>query len=173
MFHYLFSFDGRINRAKLWAFILIGILWEIIVVGIAAFGFNLSALNVPAGQHPDMAAVFNGPMVLVAGAAICVLSIAYIWAALAVNVKRLHDRDKSGAWLFVFWVLPFVLEIVGAGWLGTAEAMMGKDHPMSLIGVLFFLGAFVVLVWAFVELYCLRGTDGDNRFGADPLAGKA
>lgn len=25
-------------------------------------------------------------------------------------------------------------------------------------------------IWVFVELYCLRGTLGSNRFGADPLA---
>ena len=26
-------------------------------------------------------------------------------------------------------------------------------------------------LWAFVELYCLRGTEGENRYGPDPLAG--
>jgi uncharacterized membrane protein YhaH (DUF805 family) len=32
------------------------------------------------------------------------------------------------------------------------------------------LVAFAITVWAFVELYCLRGTTGPNRFGPDPLA---
>jgi len=26
-----------------------------------------------------------------------------------------------------------------------------------------------VFVWSFVELCCRRGTNGDNRFGPDPL----
>ena len=25
-------------------------------------------------------------------------------------------------------------------------------------------------LWAFVEIFCLRGTRGPNRFGSDPLA---
>jgi uncharacterized membrane protein YhaH (DUF805 family) len=31
------------------------------------------------------------------------------------------------------------------------------------------LVATVLSIWAFVELYCLRGTVGENRFGPDPL----
>ena len=31
------------------------------------------------------------------------------------------------------------------------------------------LAAFAVGVWAFVELGCLRGTIGPNRYGPDPL----
>jgi uncharacterized membrane protein YhaH (DUF805 family) len=30
----------------------------------------------------------------------------------------------------------------------------------------------VIFVWAFIELFCLRGTPGDNRFGRDPLAAR-
>ena len=29
-----------------------------------------------------------------------------------------------------------------------------------------------IYIWAFVELGCFGGTEGDNRFGPDPLAGK-
>jgi uncharacterized membrane protein YhaH (DUF805 family) len=32
------------------------------------------------------------------------------------------------------------------------------------------LVAFVLCLWGFVELLCLRGTRGPNRFGPDPLA---
>jgi uncharacterized membrane protein YhaH (DUF805 family) len=31
----------------------------------------------------------------------------------------------------------------------------------------------LVSLWAFVEIYCLSGTVGDNRFGPDPLAKRA
>jgi uncharacterized membrane protein YhaH (DUF805 family) len=31
--------------------------------------------------------------------------------------------------------------------------------------------ATIISLWAFVELYILRGTVGDNRYGPDPLAG--
>jgi uncharacterized membrane protein YhaH (DUF805 family) len=169
MFHYLFSFQGRINRAKLWAFILVGIAWEIIVVVIACFGFNLSALSVQAGQHPDPAALFAGQKALIAGIAIAVLVVAYFWAGLAVAVKRLHDREKSAAWLLVFWVLPLVLEIVGFALSGVGA--LTNHASMTPLSTALFLGALAIVIWAFVELYCLRGTSGENRFGPDPLAG--
>ena len=55
------------------------------------------------------------------------------WAHLAVNVKRWHDRDKSG-----WWVLIELIPLIGS-------------------------------IWALVELGCLKGTYGKNRFGPDPL----
>jgi uncharacterized membrane protein YhaH (DUF805 family) len=33
-----------------------------------------------------------------------------------------------------------------------------------------FVGAFALAIWGLVEMGCLRGTAGYNRFGADPLA---
>jgi len=30
--------------------------------------------------------------------------------------------------------------------------------------------SFAISVWAFVELGCLRGTVGPNRYGPDPLS---
>jgi uncharacterized membrane protein YhaH (DUF805 family) len=72
-----------------------------------------------------------------------------------VGIKRLHDRDKSGWWLLVFYVLPGVLNTIGeslaAGWI-------------------FSLASFAVSIWALVELGFLRGTAGPNRYGPDPLA---
>jgi uncharacterized membrane protein YhaH (DUF805 family) len=34
------------------------------------------------------------------------------------------------------------------------------------------LFGMALYVWGFVELYCLRGTSGDNQYGPDPLAGR-
>jgi uncharacterized membrane protein YhaH (DUF805 family) len=36
-------------------------------------------------------------------------------------------------------------------------------------GFLLHLAGFAITVWAFVELGCLRGTVGPNRYGPDPL----
>jgi uncharacterized membrane protein YhaH (DUF805 family) len=37
------------------------------------------------------------------------------------------------------------------------------------VGFVPHLASFAITVWAFVELGCLRGTVGPNRFGPDPL----
>jgi uncharacterized membrane protein YhaH (DUF805 family) len=48
---------------------------------------------------------------------------------------------------------------------------LGAEEAGGVIGgtVVYLLGA-AVLIWAIVELGCLRGTEGPNRFGPDPLA---
>jgi uncharacterized membrane protein YhaH (DUF805 family) len=42
----------------------------------------------------------------------------------------------------------------------------GKSGWWSLIALVPFIGG----IWILVELGCLRGTDGTNQYGADPLA---
>jgi len=61
------------------------------------------------------------------------------------------------------------LRTVGAILLVVA-VMVGEEAASGMIGgsVLYVLG-LAVLVWAIVELGCLRGTLGPNRFGPDPL----
>jgi 3-hydroxybutyryl-CoA dehydrogenase len=69
---------------------------------------------------------------------------------------------KSGEgfrpWLLVFYLVPTVLS-----WI---SAILSRDG----IGFLFALGSLAISIWALVELGCLRGTVGPNRYGEDPLA---
>ena len=133
----LFGFGGRINRGKWWLAVLIYVIFWIIV-GIIAFAVMTAA---------PMAGI---AVLLVAG-------IVAIVSGIAVGVKRLHDRDKSGWWLLAFYLVPALLNGVGAASGSEAVAML-----TSLI-------AFAVSVWMIVELGCLRGTAGPNQYGPDPL----
>jgi uncharacterized membrane protein YhaH (DUF805 family) len=98
-----------------------------------------------------------------AGAALLIWLIGLIllvlgtWSGLAVGVKRLHDRDKSGWWILLFWLGPSIL----GGWQ-TATPDLGG-------GLILSLAAGAIAIWAFVELGCLRGTAGPNQYGPDPL----
>ena len=40
--HYLFGFSGRINRAKIWLFLLLAVIFEIAALIVAMFGFHWS-----------------------------------------------------------------------------------------------------------------------------------
>lgn len=181
MGHYLFSFSGRINRAKLWLFVLIAIAFEIVAV--CAIVFTIGPQNIAdAAQHRALATLMrnSGPVHIV-GAVLGLLVLALIYAAFAVAVKRLHDRNKSAWWLLVFYLLPFVLnfprQIAVLHALNDGTFMRISQHggtmafgdPLTTI-----LGgaATIISLWAFVELYILRGTVGDNRYGPDPLAGR-
>jgi uncharacterized membrane protein YhaH (DUF805 family) len=55
----------------------------------------------------------------------------------------------------VFWLLPGVLNGAGAA-LGTFGVVL------SLVGA-------AISIWGFVEIGCLKGTTGPNKYGPDPL----
>lgn len=134
--HMWFGFSGRFNRAKCW---LVGLVnCAILIVGAACAYASESA------------------------AAWVLFGLAYVALALsglAITIKRLHDRDKSGWWSLLFLVAPSVLSGVGAAFGQGAGALTG-------------LVSAGISIWMFVELGCFRGTVGPNRFGPDPLAGK-
>jgi len=166
---YLFSFQGRINRAKLWLFILIviGIYMVYFTLFWAVFGASLVAMM--KGGSAGLAAggaSFGAAMILT-----CLLFLVVLFAGIAVTVKRLHDRDKSAMWLLVFWLVPAMIE--GVVLTNQVSLMHGNPDamPMATPGMIALrLVALAVSIWAFVELYCLRGTVGPNRYGPDPLA---
>jgi uncharacterized membrane protein YhaH (DUF805 family) len=169
--NYFFSFQGRINRAKLWLFIPIVIVIEIVyfILFSVLFGGSIVAMlkGGPAGLMAGGASLGLGAIVT------CILVLVVIFSSVALTVKRLHDRDKSAWWLIVFWLVPIGINVTS---LGNRIAMLndtsGAVPPTNPVMMILQLVALGLTIWAFVELYCLRGTVGDNRYGADPLAGK-
>src|SRR4029079_18039006 len=83
------------------------------------------------------------------------IAIVIFISGLAVGVKRLHDRNKSGWYLLLFYVVPGILIIAAVG------AYFAMEDGALVSAVLGF-ASFAVGVWAFVELACLRGTVGPN-----------
>ena len=136
-----FKFNGRINRGKYWLAVLI---YAVIYVVLAILGYVT-----------DQNAIFqaiNG-----------MLAIVIFISSLAVGVKRLHDRGKSGWYLVLFYIVPGILVTAGMV-IGTV--MEDSIAIASVLGLL----AFAIGIWAFVEMGCLRGTVGANPYGPDPLA---
>lgn len=146
-----FGFEGRINRAKFWLAMLIYILADIAVEAARFAATRLGAVH-----------DFGYPFLI---QTLCLAFEFALWVScLAVGAKRLHDRDKSGWWLLVLYVAP-VAAILLAGLAGAMDADFGGFAVrMCMLGVLAFF------VWFFVELGCLPGTRGYNRYGGDPLA---
>ncbi len=82
-----------------------------------------------------------------------------LWVGFAVAVRRLHDRNKSGWWLVIMYAPVFLLTVLGAA-VSASDPEAGSGlNALSL----------PFSIWAFVELGCLKGTFGPNRFGDDPL----
>src|ERR1700687_5292303 len=146
----LFSFDGRINRAKYWLVALIYVIGGMVLL--------MTSLNVLADGLRDSDPASIGTLF-----PILVYAIAYplfavgLWVFAATTIKRLGDLNKSGWWIVPFFVLPVLLpKVVGR---------LGESNAAFFIGLI----AFGLSVWSFVETFCLRGTRGPNRFGPDPL----
>lgn len=177
MLWFLFSFEGRINRAKFWLSLPILLVWMIGILLMMLIAMEY-ALYLAAQAQPHFSAKINASLsideltkmlglashlslsprdtISLAGNLIG-LSI-LMWIVLAVSVKRLHDRDRSGWWIMPFFVLPCFSDYL----------------PNRLTDSIFMaplnLAFFVFGIWGFIELGFLRGTSSTNRFGPDPLA---
>jgi uncharacterized membrane protein YhaH (DUF805 family) len=184
---YLFGFSGRINRAKIWLWILIVIAISIVTVAIAAIGFDWTATiasikaQAPHGPHAlhaplDYAKVVKpgckGVISLVALGVIALITLAYIWAKLAIYTKRLHDRGKSIWWLLLYVAAPIILHGYACHTLTGPYAHVGPHpmlHNLTLPGQIAHWAVLAIGVWVFIDLFCLKGTKGANRYGPDPL----
>lgn len=109
------QFNGRSRRSEYW--------WFYLAL------FILMIFSEIISESSGSGSFVGGIISIVSGLAI----IGSIIPLLAVQVRRLHDINKSG-WNVLWGLLPIV-------------------------------GPILLIVWL-----CRRGTDGDNRFGPDPLA---
>ena len=115
----LFSFSGRIPRSTYWLAKL-GILGGGMTAAFAigAIGFLISSGTRGDGEASDSPAVM------------CLLLLLYVlmlWSNLAVNVKRWHDRGKSGYWEFIVLV-PLIGPIWQTIELGFLEGTQGLNE---------------------------------------------
>lgn len=156
-FHYLYtSFEGRINRKPFWI--------ASVIMGVAALVLSflvimpLSEINSTLGNTASL-----------------VLTLALLYPAVALGVKRLHDRDRSGRLMAVFLAPSLLLQIGDLlGVTGSEQLVAGQSvHIPNMLGGLLLFAALVVGLWALVTLGFLPGTSGTNRYGADPRAGDA
>src|SRR5262245_22217809 len=159
--HLLFGFSGRINRGKywlatvLWILIWIVALVVILVAALAILGVNVSKDSLPSMDEPEklVRIVLDYAVLFIIILAFAIVS----WiSTFAIGVKRLHDRNKSGWWILLFYAVPALL---GGG---------GNQAESTTAGILG-LVSLVLALWGLVELGFLRGTAGPNRFGPDPL----
>ena len=152
----LFAFHGRINRKPFWIYsIALVLVYTAALLGLSfLLGFFIAAI---AGDTADPT---FGVLILVAA-----LTIVLIVCSLAISIKRLHDRNKSGWWMLLYYG-------VGVLQAGVSESGRGgtMDDPTPL-GIVLALANFAVVIWYLVEVGFLKGTQGPNRYGRDPLGG--
>jgi uncharacterized membrane protein YhaH (DUF805 family) len=161
--NFLFSFRGRIARARYWLWIAIALPLYVLL----AIVFWIYALSVPGAYENGGPTPLPSDPLGIAGAVLYFAVLAGgMYANTAITVKRLQDRDKAWWWFLVFIVAPGVLSAL-VQYLSESETANG-----SAVFVIEF-AAFALTVWGMIELGFLHGTSGVNRFGPDPLAARA
>jgi uncharacterized membrane protein YhaH (DUF805 family) len=163
------TFSGRASRAEFW--------WFFLFILIAYVAFWIVMMTVVGGFAASQSQPSLGVIGLFGAGSVFMLLfwIALLLPTIAVQVRRLHDTNRSGWWLGAFYLVYVVYMMLMLGTLGSAmgSAMGETGDPTAGNGGLF-AGAGIVAIVMFVYMivmlvfYCLPGTRGPNRFGPDP-----
>jgi uncharacterized membrane protein YhaH (DUF805 family) len=173
---FLFGFDGRINRAKLWLAILIIVCWMIFIAMLMLaidklFGNPVETIHFsiddifgivdPSVIRAAVARMRDGKEASPAHLVLMFFqglgTLLFVWVYLAASVKRLHDRDRAGWWMIPYFVVP--------GLYGQFQDRLPNSYLVFPLA----LAVFILMIWGFAEIYLLRGTRWTNRFGPNPL----
>lgn len=147
-FSYLFtSFEGRISRQPYWIGVIILIAASLVITFLLALLVGI-----------------QGRSFLILS---FVIQLVLLYPSAALMVKRFQDRNRAG-WFAALLLVPIILQgitnIIG---------ITGDPLNQGMLDYLFAAWIFVVGIWFFIELGCLRGTVGPNQYGPDPLGEKA
>ena len=141
---FLFSFKGRINRARY------------LVVQLALVTFWLMLWLRFSFHFASQWEALHW-----------VVAITMIWINAATTVKRLHDRNRSGWWVIAIFIVNRLAYVYYGLFFGLSfgvDISIGKELLLVMLAVALSL----LQTWVVIELVFLMGTDGPNRFGPDP-----
>ena len=82
-----------------------------------------------------------------------------LWISIVNMIKRLHDRDKSGWWCILYLLVPLVLSEIAYFYGEGSNAFS-----------FFYISSGIISLWMIIDLGFLKGTDGPNQYGDDPLS---
>lgn len=157
----LFSFNGRINRAQYWGGTL----------GVGGAGIALTVMASVMTATSAMNAHDAGKTAAALGLSMLMLPLNALsaWCGLALQVKRFHDRGRTGWLTLIPMVLALwlVFSVIGAALHNAPLAQMFDSIQAP------FLLLMLVSLAFFVDLGCLPGESGPNKFGNPPGSPRA
>lgn len=158
----LFGFKGRINRAQFW----LG--WSGATVVVWLLGAAFVAMSGPA--HAFTAFTYS----------LALQWALMSWVGFALQVKRYHDRGRSGVWTLLP-VLPTVMVFFSiftalAAYLAGASRGAVIDLNTVVMGAMASAGVWLVILvlvylFMFVDLGCMPGKPEANKYGNPPGGG--
>lgn len=151
------TFSGRASRSEYWYFFLFTCIFNAI-----------SNSTTDGGLDRLLRGDFDALSILDS-----VIAITLLIAGISAAVRRLHDLDKKGLWFLpvLASIVSFIILQIIVPSPDELQPDFGYSPLLFTVGGIFLVGgvfSFVILVWS-----CRKGTEGDNRFGPDPLQPKA
>ena len=169
-FRRYFDFSGRARRAEFWLFQFFCVAVSVVVGAIDPSGWSHPPQLEILATGPDIGAPvavsFNlGVFSIFLSIAMSLFGLAVLMPAISVSVRRLHDRDLTGWWIASPFALFLLLPFLGVGIF--LEFMTGLLIAAIIIAAI----AMIVVAITLFVFFCLKGTNGRNRYGPDPLQG--
>ena len=145
-FGYLYgSTEGRIGRQSYWIGIVGFIIaWLIIYLIVNA----LFGVLTPTGR-----------------VVVFIVQLFLVYPTYALMAKRLQDRGKPPNYVAIAIGLSVLINLLDLLGLTRSEVIAQPN----LLGWILNIALLIVAVWFLIELGFLKGTDGPNEYGPDPL----
>ena len=132
----LFGFKGRLRRRDYW---VLSLALAVVAIAIIAPLFLVLRLDIQ-DKHVEL------------------LALIFLWPSVALLVKRIHDRDKTGWMAANYWV-PSLL---------STGLTFVPEFGLGGLKVILDIITTVVGVWFLIEFGFLDGTKGRNAYGPSP-----
>jgi uncharacterized membrane protein YhaH (DUF805 family) len=95
--------------------------------------------------------------------AAAVVGLAFLYPSLALSIKRAHDRGHSDLYLLFLFLPAFLVSLLQV--MGHVNSQSPLAPLLMILGI-WVLVALIVLV---IDLGVMRGEEGPNHYGPDPL----
>lgn len=163
--------SGRISRLTWWIGLLIlaavNVVIAYFILPIVGLGAAPPAMVLHA--QPDATQYFALVKSLIQrwGWSSLVLLVVSAYPGYCLLVKRRHDRNSSGRDVLVYFAAMFTV----SAWQATGAPMADVDGETMPVPDPFMISLIFLAfgIYMLVVLGLLKGTDGANRYGPDPL----
>ena len=150
--HLLFSLEGRISRQPFWVGTAIVVLASLVLTLALGHLFGVSPDEMIAKKRSVKAAKLD-----------FLVNLIMFWPGFAITVKRLHDRDRNSTTavlLYALFAVASAMEVFGLNGSPQAPSMTYLGVVLTMVGI---------GLWMLVDLGFLKGSQGNNQYGPDPL----
>lgn len=149
-----YALKGRALRSEYWLVTLVAVLAAIAIFSFFELVLAMEVFSKEVTEYSVSEAV-----------AYFSFSLGMAAALMPVTLRRLHDRNRGLGWFLFYTAASLLMDFVDFLSLPFVHfADLSPDSSQALYGISGIIGLIMV-----IDLGFLRGTEGINRFGPDPL----